>query len=304
LVLSNQHRQHPKAVSPLPPPLSECGPEYPARGLYFFQPVVPSTLMRSLVCLTLIFLAGPAFAWGPEGHSLVARIAEAQLTPAARARILAILGPDRTVVSVASWADEVRRARAETAPWHFVDIPLEQKRLDMERDCAKGDCIVSVISRFRQVLRDPATAPEQRAEALMFLIHFIGDLHQPLHSSDHKDRGGNSVQVMFHDRATNLHSLWDSGVLGRLAPENELFPALSADSARKRKSWSKGTVTDWAEESHKVGRKITYGKLPAAAAGGTVTITPAYEALAGPAIREQIERAGARLASVLNTELK
>jgi nuclease S1 len=260
--------------------------------------------MRPLVCVVILSLTPPAGAWGPEGHSLVARIAETQLTPAVRARVLEILGPGKTLASVASWADEVRRSRPETAAWHYIDIPIEHARLDMERDCAKGDCIVSTISRLRQVLRDPATASQQRTEALMFLIHFVGDMHQPLHCSDHHDRGGNGVQVQFQGRQTNLHSLWDSGLLGRLPPEDALFPDLSRESARHRKGWSKGTVTDWAEQSHKVGRKVVYGKLPTAGEGAPIAIDAAYEATAGPAIQEQLERAGARLAIVLNTELQ
>ncbi len=257
-----------------------------------------------MLCLSLLTLTIPAFSWGPEGHSLVARIADTQLTPAVRARVIEILGPGKTMASVASWADEVRRARNETAPWHFVDIPLDKAHLDVDRDCAKGDCVVSAIIRFRQTLHDPATPPDQRREALMFLIHFVGDMHQPLHSSDNHDRGGNSVPVQFHDRRTNLHSLWDSGVLSRLAPEDEIFPALSEKSARKRKGWSKGTATDWAEQSHKVGRKVVYGKLPKVAEKEPVPINAAYESAAGSVIFEQIERAGACLAKVLNTELR
>jgi hypothetical protein len=153
-------------------------------------------------------------------------------------------------------------------------------------------------------MKDPATPVEQRREALMFLIHFIGDLHQPLHSSDNHDRGGNSVPVLFHDRQTNLHSVWDSGLLGRLAPEEGLFPVLSLESAKRRKSWSKGTVTEWAEESHKVGRKLAYGKLPKVPQSTPILIDAAYETAADPAIRQQIERAGARLAMVLNAELR
>lgn len=262
--------------------------------------------MRPVLILSLVAAGLPALAWGPEGHSLVARIADAQLTPAVRARVLEILGPGKSMASVASWADEVRRSRSESAPWHYVDIPLEKDRLDMERDCPKGDCVVSAIARFRAVLRDPAATPGQRREALMWVIHFVGDMHQPLHSSErNKDKGGNAVQVLFHDRPTNLHSLWDSGLLGRLPPEDQMFPALSRESARRRKKFDQGNVTSWAEESHKEARKIVYGKLPkTAVAGAPVVISPAYEAAAAPLIRKQIERAGARLAEVLNTELK
>jgi hypothetical protein len=227
-----------------------------------------------------------------------------QLTPAARARVVEILGPGKTMVSVASWADEVRRSRAETGPWHYVDIPNDKSHLDMERDCAKGDCVVSAISRLRQTLRDPATAPEQRREALMFIIHFVGDMHQPLHCSDNHDRGGNSVQILFNGRRSNLHSLWDSGMLTRLGSEEQLFPALSQEAARHSRKWSNGTVTDWAEQSHKKAVKMVYRKLPKAAEGAPITIETAYEAAAAPVIREQLERAGDRLARLLNTELK
>jgi hypothetical protein len=259
--------------------------------------------MRPLVFLSLIAISLPAFAWGPEGHELVARIADSELTPAVKARVLEILGPGKTMASIASWADEVRRARSESGPWHYIDIPNNKSHLDMERDCAKGDCVVSAISHFRQVLRDATTPPEQRREALMFIIHFVGDMHQPLHSSDNKDRGGNSVQVMFHDRRTNLHSLWDSGLLGRMPPEEQLFPVWSQEAARRHKKYAKGTVTDWAEQSHKAGVKMVYGKLPKAE-GAPLDIGSAYETAAAPVIREQIERAGARLAQVLNTDLR
>ena len=261
--------------------------------------------MRPLLFLSLVTIGLPAFAWGPEGHSLVARIAEAQLTPNVRARVVEILGPGKTMASIASWADEVRRSRNETSGWHYVDIPITTKHLDMERDCAKSDCVVSALARLRQTLRDPASSPDQRREALMFVIHFIGDMHQPLHSSDNQDKGGNSVQVVFHDRRTNLHSLWDSGLLTRLQPADQLLPGLQKESERRRKKYGHGNVSSWAEESHKQAQKIVYGKLPKPpSAGAPIVITQAYESMADSLVLNQIERAGARLAKVLNEDLK
>jgi hypothetical protein len=260
--------------------------------------------MRPALIFSLFAVAAPSFGWGPEGHSLVARIAESQLTPAAKARILEILGPGKTMASVASWADDARRSRNETGPWHYVDIPIDKGHLDMQRDCAKGACVVSAIARFREAVRNPATPPDQRREALMFLIHFVGDMHQPLHSSDNQDKGGNGVPVLFHDRKTNLHSLWDSGLLSRLAPEEQLFPTYCQEAERRHKKWAKGTVSEWAEESHKTAQKVVYRKLPKAVAGAPVPIDGAYEAAAAPVVREQIERAGARLAWMLNSDLR
>ena len=149
--------------------------------------------------------------------------------------------------------------------WHYIDIPINQPHLDMTRDCPKGDCVIAKIEDFQKVLADPAAKPEQRKEALMFLVHFIGDMHQPLHCSDNKDRGGNEVRVDFFGRNMNLHSVWDGGLLGRIdgGAEDAVFAELSKNlSDGRAKKWGKGTVRDWAEQSHKAAVKIVYGKLP------------------------------------------
>jgi hypothetical protein len=246
----------------------------------------------------------PAFGWGPEGHRLVARIAYEQLKPAARERAGAILAPGQTLASIASWADEVRRSRPESAPWHYIDIPIGKPHRDMARDCPKGDCVIAKIADLRKTLQDPATPADQRREALMFLVHFVGDMHQPLHCSDRQDRGGNEVRVQFFGRQTNLHSVWDSGLLGRLGKEDELFPVLSRESAKLARKGVKGSVEDWAEQAHKAARKVVYGNLPKVADGAAVPLGAAYERLADPLLKLQIERAGARLAAVLNADLR
>lgn len=242
----------------------------------------------------------PALAWGPEGHSLVARIAAAQLTPAARSRVQEILGPDSTMASVSSWADQVRRQRPPSAPWHFVDIPIDKPHLDMARDCAKGDCVVAAIETDEAALRNPATPATERREALMFLIHFVGDLHQPCHSSDNKDKGGNDVHVVFFDHPGNLHGTWDSGLLGRIGKEDDLFPVLLKEAQKHAKKWSGGTPEKWSDDAHRLAQKVVYGKLPKAPAGSNIILAADYEKAADPVVREQLERAGDRLARVLN----
>jgi len=260
--------------------------------------------MRRLgILAAAVSVWAPLYGWGPEGHTLVARIAEAQLTPAVHARVVEILGPDASMASVSSWADEVRRTRQETAPWHYIDIPIHKPRLDMTRDCPKGDCVIAKIADFRKALADPATPAVARREALMFLIHFVGDMHQPLHCSDNDDKGGNGVRVEFFGHAGNLHSVWDSGLVGRMGSEQQLLPELSKESARRAKRFAKGTVEDWAGQAHKASVKVVYGKLPQAAEGKPVVLGEAYEREADPLIRLQIEKAGARLARVLNEAL-
>jgi len=260
--------------------------------------------MRRLVAVALACATMPVYGWGPEGHSLVARIADAQLTPAARARVAEILGPGSTMVSISSWADQVRRERSKTAPWHFIDIPIDKAHMDMSRDCAQGDCVVAQILAERDVLRDPSATAVQRREALMFLIHFVGDMHQPLHSSDNKDKGGNTVRVVLFDRPANLHSTWDSGLLNRMPKEEELYPVLLREAQKHRRKYSKGSVADWAEQSHKLAQKVVYKALPPGPAGTPEPLGADYEKLADPVIREQIEKAGDRLAKLLNDTFK
>ena len=138
----------------------------------------------------------------------------------------------------------------------------------------------------------------------MFLVHFVGDMHQPLHCSDNHDKGGNGVRVVFLDRPGNLHGTWDGALLTRMGKEDDLFPQFLQEAQKNRKKWSKGSVAQWAEESHKAAQSVVYGKLPAAAEGTPVAIGADYESAADPVIRTQIEKAGDRLARVLNETLK
>src|SRR5262245_33377870 len=147
--------------------------------------------MRRLVLFSWLAIAPCASGWGVEGHNLVARLAAARLTPRASAQIAAILGPDTTLASIASWADQIRSTRKETGPWHYVDIPIDKPRLKDGRDCKDGNCVTVKIEQFQRILTDHNSSREKRREALEFVVHFVGDMHQPLHCSDNQDKGGN-----------------------------------------------------------------------------------------------------------------
>jgi hypothetical protein len=123
------------------------------------------------------------FAWGHEGHQIVALIAEKNMTPAALARAQAILG-GASLEDVASWADDYRRDHPETGPWHYIDIPLADSRIDMARECPDGQCVIAQTEHFLSVLKDPKADTAAKAEALRFVVHFVGDLHQPLAGFD------------------------------------------------------------------------------------------------------------------------
>jgi hypothetical protein len=162
-----------------------------------------------------VLLAVPAHAldgahvrWWDLGHRLVARLAEPLLTAEARAAARDLLG-GQSLADASVWADNIRHYRRDTDKLHFVNIPLAATSYDSARDCPRGECIIAAIERDRRILADTAASADERAEALRFLIHFIGDLHQPLHVADDADRGGNQRPVVFLGRPTDLHKVWD-----------------------------------------------------------------------------------------------
>src|ERR1700680_3693856 len=165
-----------------------------------------------MVALISSFAPTAAFAWGAEGHRMIALIAADQLSPAAKRQIQQLLGTEDVAAGmeeVSTWADEIRRERPNTASWHFTDIPIGSNSYEPRRDCPRDQCSVAQIDSEERILADRKLLAPVRAEALRFLIHFIGDLHQPLHSANNNDRGGNEIHVILGNRHTNLHAVWD-----------------------------------------------------------------------------------------------
>jgi hypothetical protein len=169
------------------------------------------TLLRAGL-LTVLFAITPlseAASWGASGHAIIAEIAQRRLHPQAVRKIRELLGGDVSLASVASWADELALLRPNTANWHFVNIPYDAVSYDPARDCKdtpRGDCVINAIARARSLLSDRMVSRRQRAEALMFLIHFVGDVHQPLHAADRHDAGGSQVS----STGENTSGIWTS----------------------------------------------------------------------------------------------
>ncbi|MBV9508643.1 MAG: hypothetical protein JO323_26960 [Acidobacteriia bacterium] len=229
------------------------------------------------------------------------RIAQGLLTPQAQAQVQAALAPGEALAGLASWADDIRKVRPETGPWHYVDIPLNSTGLDMMRDCPKGNCVIAKIEEFRDRWRNPSVSAEGRREALLFLVHFVGDMHQPLHCVDNSDQGGNQVPVVFQGSATNLHALWDFGLLRTMRAEDELLGQLQqAITPQVVTEWSRGTVEQWAMESWRTAQTSVYGPLPAHTPDQPVQLGEGYAKMAQPVVEQQIEKAGVRLAAILN----
>jgi len=169
-------------------------------------------IMKRIFFLLCTTLSTSVWAWGPVGHKIVAQIAEDDLTPAAHSAIAEILN-GASLADVANWADSVKNSAQwqHTKSWHFVDIP-DGERYDTIEHAEHGDAITAITDNVA-TLKNAKASADEREVALKFLVHFVGDLHQPLHAGRPTDTGGNSIKVVFMGKSMNLHSLWDSGMI-------------------------------------------------------------------------------------------
>jgi hypothetical protein len=257
-----------------------------------------------LTLLAALQAAPPAWAWGRLGHRLTARIAERNLNPKARAAVKALLEEGESMADASTWADEHRRDIKGSGPWQNVDVPLDEPRYDPRfsgPDPRKG-CIVDKLTEFVNILGDPARPVEDRRVALRFVIHLVGDLHQPLHVGDNGDRGGNDTQVRFFTRGSNMHRVWDSGIIERAGRVEAAWLAdLSAmDTPESRAKASSGSVEDWATESLLAARGAYQDPATGMRIRPGARLGDAYQDAHLPTVRRRLYQAGVRLATVLN----
>jgi nuclease S1 len=167
----------------------------------------------------------PVWAWGRLGHRVISRVAKQHLTPKARDAIADLLDPGETLADASTWADEHRRELPKTAPWHYVDVPLDEPRYDSKwsADDPKHGCVVDKINEFKTTLKDQSKSVEDRRFALRFLIHCVEDMLMSRHVGDNHDRGGDDTQVRFFERGMKMHSLWDSGMIERVSKDEEFW---------------------------------------------------------------------------------
>ena len=256
-----------------------------------------------LVAVGLLVMPASAFAWGAEGHEVAAAIALGELSPAARTQVAHLLGSDVMMVQESNWADEIKDQRRDTARWHFVDIPLQARGFAPGRDCADGNCVVAQIEADLAALRNKYLDDRRRAEALLFLIHFVADVHQPLHAEDNDDKGGNEVHVQIGRERANLHRVWDVDVVEALGFDPGAVAAGIARSItpQQRQAWTKGTPADWANQAHAIARDQIY---PPLAGASYIRLPRDYAWREAPIARLELAKAGVRLAFLLNTTLK
>jgi hypothetical protein len=272
-------------------------------------------LFRTISALVLAAgWASQALAWGQEGHSIVAELAQHRLSPQAAAEVSRLLGQGRSLASVSSWADDVRDQRPETYNWHFVDIPLAETKYDPDRDCRpteKGDCIVAALERLKVEMRC-AGSDDLKRDALRYVVHLVGDIHQPLHTVD-EARGGNDIRVEarfagaktckggpcpIYPSRSNLHTVWDSTLIrattwswGAYVDRLEGGYLKSADASAIPTG---GSPVEWATETHTVAR-VVWEMTPA-----TGLLDEGYYGIALPVLDRQLSAAGIRLAYLLD----
>jgi len=259
----------------------------------------------SLLALAGTLFAGDALAWSAEGHRIVARIAEAGLTPAARAEVDRLLAaePDPTLAGISTWADELRDTdpvvAKRTAKWHYINFD-GRCGFEPPKDCPGNNCVVTQANLMFGVLANRDKDDASRTAALKWVVHLIGDLHQPMHASMRDDKGGNDYQVNLDGEGSNMHRIWDGTIIERRALGAEAYatklllqplpddPTLASDRP----------TLEWALESC---RLVESGDLYPAE--GTHVIDEAFLDAQLPLAERRLREAGYRLAMMLNYAL-
>ena len=287
------------------------------------------TVKRGLALLAALgALSYPAgvFAWGSAGHKIVAAVARGYLTAQVLGKVDQMLAADQDTLTAhdmleeSVWADSYRSAHKETGEWHFVDIELDHPDLKVacfgfpaaDPVASQGpahDCIVNKVVEFSQELANPAVPAAERLLALKFLLHFLGDIHQPLHDSDNQDKGGNCVLLnLGGPRQVNLHSYWDTVVVQGLGDDPRIAAEMLARriTPQNKAAWERGDAAQWAMEGFDLAKTSVYtvGSKPGCAPDqAPVSLPPGYDEAAREVATLQLEKAGVRLAAVLNRAL-
>lgn len=266
------------------------------------------SVQRCIVVVALFaacLLAAPmALAWGPQGHRIVADLAQRQLTSGARAEVERLLAPEHehTLADIATWADDLRDDPAQKALWqstrvlHYVNFQRGDCHYVAPRDCRDGQCVVAAIDRYAAILGDRTRPDAERRQALKFIVHFVGDVHQPLHAGYRDDRGGNRHQVRMDGKGSNLHRVWDSGLLGTRHLRWKNYAQQLADDGPvvlPPDVPGEAAPAQWAEESCRIVRDD--GVYPPGR-----DIDAAYVKAERPIAERRLKEAGARLATLLN----
>lgn len=261
---------------------------------------VPRIILSALLAAAFLFCG----AWGATGHKVVAQIAYDHLTPKAKAEVDKLMAGS-TLAEFSVWPDQIKKDPAWrwTAPWHFADMPEGATQFKMDRDCPEKGCVVRGILRYESELKDQTKTFEDRQRALKFLSHYVGDIHQPLHVGRAADKGGNAIQVRFYSRGTNLHAVWDDGLIKRRGMEYQAYARKLEEGIKPAQLATFTAFMDpvtWATESHFLAESFAYRDARGNWIKSGDTLGDDYVAKNTPTVDEQLTKAGLRLAKMLN----
>jgi len=268
------------------------------------------------LCVSAVFVSFVSsfcFGWGPEAHRVIADVARNHLSTNANRAVVQLLG-DEDLATISTWADEVRQERRETSGWHFVDIPWNASGFDEQRDCYHPNgrfsstlsdhhnCVVDRIEIFKSVLADRHASRSDRIEVLKFLVHFVADLHQPLHAIA-EGKGGNDLHVIQFgsaecgSRPCDLHGTWDVGLIEHAHRSERDYADFLEQLIERQKldHGADGTPEQWANESFRIAHQVWVSEGSA--------IDENYYRRNIHIVDEQLALAGLRLARMLNEAL-
>lgn len=269
-------------------------------------------LSRSLICV-VCYLA-LVEAWGPEGHSIIAQLATNFISDTTKSKINTFLGGE-TLASIASDPDTYRTTPQGkwSAPLHYVDTQKGETNIDVSKDCPNGQCVVNAIYNYTTRLAKDAKSPfkcnlNTNVEpcALVFLTHFVGDAHQPLHAGYASDLGGNNVKVSWYGQSTNLHSVWDSSIISKWNSDyqsatNELLAKIKSNQNYANQFLNTTDALKIADESHYWVRTDVYNFHSNTT--NPVVLGAAYYNANLPLVQLRLVAGGIRLAKILDTAM-
>jgi len=265
----------------------------------------PRQILSSLL-FCCVFLPPAACAWGPDGHRIAGAVAQTLLTAEAKAEVDALLADETepSLAGVSNWADTIRGDEnwRFTGPWHYLNVPDLGCDYQPPRDCPDGNCVIGAIDAQTRVLADASQPRQKRIEALKFVVHLVGDEHQPLHAGLRTDRGGNDFQINYLGEGWNLHSVWDSLILRQPLQHDGSWQAMSTRLASNAPLLSANELPphsgprEWALESCAlIGAESLYPRRH--------KISGSYLQKHRPLAEQRLHLAGVRLAMLLNNAL-
>lgn len=261
--------------------------------------MIKKRLIPALVLCGLTLLLA---SWGVTGHRTIGKIASGHLSVKAQAAVTELLGSE-SLADVSTYADQVRSQEQYkyTAPWHYINMPSGLNEADFKDAVLKQekDNVYIALQRCKETLGDTVKSKEEKIFALKFIVHMVGDLHQPMHVSRSEDQGGNKIKVTFLGKPGNLHGLWDSGL-----PEHEglsyeqLAAKIDHVTAKQIRNWQRDDELKWLYESYRLSEQLYVD------AAKSPDFDEAYYQAHIPVFEQRMEMAGIRLAGVLNAIYK